>query len=293
MFFFFFDGINAGGSIQETNPPNDNLFEQIKHIDDDGAEFWYARELQAILQYQKWGNFIKVITKAKNACETSGNAISYHFADVGKTIAMPKGATKSIADMKLSRYACYLIAINGDPRKKVIALVQTYFTVKTRQQELAEIYKKDLKRIEAREQLKASEKKLSQNIYDRGVDNAGFGRIRSKGDSVLFGGYSTQEMKDKLGVKKNRPLADFLPAVTIAAKNLATEMTNHNVEQNDLYGELPITDEHVQNNSTIRKMLKERGIKPEALPPEPDIKKVERNLKAKQVPLPKAKDTKN
>ena len=168
--------------------------------------------------------------------------------------------------------------MNGDPRKEVIALAQTYFAVKTHERETLERYDKDMKRLEARDQLKESEKRLSQNIYERGVDNKGFARIRSKGDTALFGGHSTQAMKDKLGVSPTRPLADFLPTVTIAAKNLATEMTNHNVEQNDMYGEEPITDEHVQNNSTIREMLAERGIKPEELPAEKDLKKVERKI---------------
>lgn len=292
FYFFFFDGINGSGSVQETNPPNDSLFEQIKHVDEDGVEFWYARELQTILGYSEWRNFNKVIEKAKISCESSNYKVSSEFVDINKLVDVGANLQREVQDIVLSRYACYLIAMNGDSRKNVIALAQTYFAVQTRQQELTEIHQKDLKRIEAREQLKESEKRLSQNIYNRGVDNAGFGRIRSKGDSVLFGGHSTQEMKDKLGVKKNRPLADFLPAVTIAAKNLATEMTNHNVEQNNLYGELPITGEHLQNNSTIREMLMNRGIRPETLPPEVDIKKVERNLKASQIPLPKIKNTK-
>lgn len=186
-----------------------------------------------------------------------------------------------VQDVKLTKYACYLIAMSGDPRKEVIALARTYFVVKTNEREDIECYekyKKDVKRVETRPQLKEAEKRLSQNIYERGVASNGFARIRSKGDTALFCGHSTQVMKTKLGVKGVCPLADFLLIVTIAAKNLATEMTNHNVEQSNMYGESPITDEHIQNNSTIRKMLVNRDIKPEELPPEKDAKKVERTI---------------
>ena len=231
-----------------------------------------------MLEYSEWRNFFKVVEKAKIACESSSNLVPMHFVDVNKMVEIGSNTLREVHDLKLTRYACYLIAMNGDPRKEVIALAQTYFAVKTHEQETLERYDKDIKRLEARDQLKESEKRLSQNIYERGVDNKGFARIRSKGDTALFGGHSTQSMKDKLGVNPTRPLADFLPTVTIAAKNLATEMTNHNVEQNDMYGEEPITDEHVQNNSTIREMLAERGIKPEELPAEKDLKKVERKI---------------
>ena len=194
-------------------------------------------------------------------------------------INLPKGAKREIADVMLSRYACYLIAMNGDPRKEAIAFAQGYFAVQTRKQELIEERIQYIERTIAREKLAASETQLSKNIYERGVDEEGFARIRSKGDEALFGGLRTLDMKHKLGVKDYRPLADFLPTLTIAAKNLATEMTNYNVEQADLQGETAITNEHVTNNTTVREMLGKRGIVPENLPPAPDIKKLERSVR--------------
>ena len=195
-------------------------------------------------------------------------------------VPIGSGAERAVKDYMLTRYACYLIAQNGDPKKEEIAFAQSYFAVQTRKQELIEERITYFERSEARGRLRESEKRLSQNIYERGVDDAGFGRIRSKGDVALFVGNTTQQMKERLGVKSNRPLADFLPRLTIAAKNLATEMTNYNVEQKDLQGESAITVEHVQNNSSVRSMLGERGIKPEKLPPAEDMKKLERRAKA-------------
>lgn len=262
-------------------------FDELAHVDKStGIEFWYARELQAAFSYSQWRRFNEVIEKAKLSCNVSGNIVSNHFADVGKMVDLGSGATREIADVKLTRYACYLIAQNGDPRKEEIAFAQSYFAQQTRKQELIEEHMKNLQRLENRDKLRASEKQLSKNIYERGVDDAGFGRIRSAGDCALFG-RSTQSMKERYGVTKGRPLADFLPNLTIAAKNLATEMTNYNTEAKDLYGEPSITHEHVQNNSTIRNMLGERGIKPENLPPAEDIKKVERRVKSNEKKLAK------
>ena len=263
-------------------------FDDIMHTTEDGSvEFWYARELMECLGYATWRRFKEAIDRAKESCESAGIEVSDHFAGAGKMIDLPKGAKREVDDILLTRYACYLIAQNGDPRKEEIAFAQSYFAVQTRKQELIEERIAYIERTEARGKLRESEKRLSQNIYERGVDDAGFGRIRSRGDQALFGGKSTQDMKKKLGVSDKRPLADFLPTLTIAAKNLATEMTNYNVEEKDLQGEGAITTEHVQNNLSVREMLGTRGIKPEELPPSEDIKKLERRVKSQEKKLAK------
>lgn len=252
----------------------------IQITEDEQVEFWYARDLMKLLGYTEWRNFENAVKRAIISCETSNIQSNDHFVEVNKLITAGKGARRPVNDYMLTRYACYLVAMNGDTTKEEIAFAQSYFAVQTRKQELIEERIAYIERIHARNRLKESEKRLSQNIYERGVDDDGFARIRSRGDQALFGGHSTKDMKAKLGVKDNRPLADFLPTLTIAAKNLATEMTNYNVESKNLYGELSITGEHVQNNTEIRKMLGERGIKPEELPPAEDIKKLERRTKS-------------
>lgn len=258
-------------------------YEGVTHREEEiNIEFWYARELMPLLGYERWENFERTINRAINSCETSGMNVSDHFREVTKMVQLGSGSKRNIKDYMLTRYACYLIAQNGDPKKEEISFAQSYFAIQTRKQELIEERIAYIERTEARVRLRESEKRLSQNIYERGVDDAGFGRIRSKGDTALFGGKSTQDMKKKLGIKDNRPLADFLPTLTIAAKNLATEMTNYNVEEKDLQGEESITVEHVQNNSTVRAMLGQRGIKPEDLPVSEDIKKLERRVKSQE-----------
>lgn len=256
--------------------------ETIHIVDNTDIEYWLARELMPLLGYERWENFEKAIRRSIESCEMSGIAASDHFREVTKMVRLGSGAKRNIKDYMLTRYACYLIAQNGDPKKEEIAFAQSYFAVQTRKQELIEERIAYIERTEARGRLRESEKRLSQNIYERGVDDAGFGRIRSKGDTALFGGYTTQDMKQRLGVKDNRPLADFLPTLTIAAKNLAAEMTNYNVEEKDLQGEASITTEHIQNNRSVRSMLGERGIKPEELPPSEDIKKLERRVKSQE-----------
>lgn len=270
-----------------------NTFDEIVHFiksDDDKekVEIWFARELQSILGYARWENFQVAICRAIESCKSQNINPDDHFREVTKMVKLGSGAQRELADYMLTRYACYLIAQNGDPKKEEIAFAQGYFALQTRRAELIAEHIQQISRLETRDRLRASEKQLSQNIYERGVDDKGFGRIRSKGDTALFGGHTTEDMKERLGIKSNRPLADFLPTLTIAAKNLATEMTNYNVEQNDLNGERLITKEHVQNNHSVRQMLGQRGIQPENLPAAEDIKKIERRVASNEKKIEKS-----
>jgi DNA-damage-inducible protein D len=244
----------------------------------EGLECWSARELQEVFNYTDWRNFQKVIEKAIKSCESVGEPVSDHFVDVNKMIKLAKGAERGIQDIALTRYACYLIAQNGDPSKAEVAFAQTYFAVQTRKQELIETRLLDVARVSARNKLSKTEKKLSGIIFERGVNEKSFAIIRSKGDQALFGGKTTQVMKSRLLVPTGRPLADFLPTLTIKAKDFATELTSHNVVEKNLQGDTPIAKEHIDNNLAVRKMLLERGVKPEELPPAEDVKKVERRL---------------
>ena len=263
--------------IQQYKSAFDLIAKDIKDDEGNSIEVWYARELQQVLGYARWENFAVAIGRAMESCKTLGVSIDDHFREVTKMVLLGSGSQREVQDFMLTRYACYLIAQNGDPKKEEVAFAQSYFAVQTRKAELIEERLNEVARLNTRERLRASEKQLSRNIYQRGVDDRGFGRIRSKGDYALFGGLSTDQMKRRLGIKSGA-LADYLPTLTIAAKNLATEMTNYNVEQKDLYGEANITAEHVQNNRSVRGMLAQRGIKPEELPPAEDIKKVERRV---------------
>ena len=256
------------------------LFQQFENAcyDYKDVECWSARELQNLFNYTDWRNFLKVIDKAKESCKNSDNKVSDHFVEVNKMIELAKGDQREIEDIALTRYACYLIAQNGNAAKAEIAFAQTYFAVQTRKQEIIEQRLLDIARIAAREKLSKTEKKLSGIIYERGVDDKGFAIIRSKGDEALFGGFNTSYMKHKLLVPTGRPLADFLPTLTIKAKDFATELTGHNVIEKDLKGQPAISKEHIENNIAVRKMLIERGVRPEQLPPAEDLKKVQRRM---------------
>ena len=256
-----------------------NDFESYANQTQNEIEFWFARDLQHLLGYSEWRNFTKVINKAKTACETAGHVIVDHFVDVNKTIAMPKGASKEIPDLMLTRFACYLIAQNGDPQKEPIAFAQNYFAVQTRKFEIIEQRIKDWERLNARQKLTLSEKELSELIFEQTGSDKDFGMIRSKGDQALFG-YSTSQMKHRLGIKQNKPLADFLPTITIKAKDFATEITIFNIQDKDIQKGNRIAWEHIRNNKGVRKLLLERGIKPEELPPEEDVKKLVRRVKS-------------
>jgi DNA-damage-inducible protein D len=273
---------------KETIVKLNKSFEESAY-EQDGVEYWLARELQMLLGYSDWRNFINAVEKAKGSCKTIGEAVLDHFVDVTKMVKIGSGAERKQDDIMLTRYACYLIAQNGDPKKEQIAFAQSYFAIQTRKQELLEERIRLNERLQAREKLAATETELSKNIYERGVDNKGFANIRSKGDWALFGGLNTSNMKKKLGIPENRPLADFLPTITITAKQLATEITNFNVKQHDLKGEARVTDEHVKNNKDVRGLLGKSGIKPEQLPAEEDIKKLERKVKSADKGIEKKK----
>jgi len=267
-----------------------DTFQDHSNTTDNGIEFWFARDIQHLLGYSEWRNFTNVITKAKTSCEASGNNIPDHFVDINKMVNIGSGAQKPVDDIMLTRYACYLIAQNGDPKKEPVAFAQNYFAVQTRKYEIIEQRINDWERLQERGKLSLSEKELSSIIYEQTGSDKNFAIIRSKGDVALFGGKTTQQMKDRLGVPKERALADFLPTITIKAKDFATEITIFNAKDKVLKTEGEISAEHIKNNRGVRKLLLDRGIKPEELPAEEDIKKLERRVKSEEKQIGKKPD---
>ncbi len=267
-----------------------NFEAMVRKHAETGTEFWCARDLQTLLGYARWENFAKVVEKAVASCRNAGCKPKDHFLEVTKKVDLGSGAQREIDDIALTRYACYLIAQNGDPSKDPIAFAQTYFALQTRKQEIIERRLAEAERVSARKKLIRSEKELSGIIFDRLRENESFARIRSKGDTALFGGRTTRDMKNRLGVPKTRPLADFLPTITIKGKDFANEITNFNIKEHDLRTEPRITGEHVQNNQEVRKLLIDRGIVPENLPAAEDVKKVERRLASERKKLPAQAD---
>jgi DNA-damage-inducible protein D len=267
-----------------------NDFEDHSQTTENGIEFWFARDIQHLLGYSEWRNFNKVILKAKTSCEATGNLISDHFVDVNKMVLIGSGTDREIEDIMLTRYACYLVAQNGDPRKEEIAFAQNYFAIQTRKFEVIAKRINDWERLNARQKLTLSEKELSELIYEKTGNDRNFGIIRSKGDQALFGGKNTGQMKKKLGVPENRPLADFLPTIIIKAKDFATEITVYNTKGKELSNENSISNEHIKNNKGVRKLLLERDIIPENVPPEEDIKKLERRVHSETNNLSKNPD---
>lgn len=268
-------------------------FEAHAQQTETGVEFWLARDLQHLLGYTKWDNFLNVVSKAKTACEVSGHQVVDHFADVGKMVDLGSGSQREVDDLMLTRYACYLIAQNGDPKKQEIAFAQTYFAIQTRRAELIEQRLLEAERISARKKLTATEKELSQVIYEQTGGNQDFALIRSKGDQALFN-KTTQAMKAQWKVPDNRPLADFAPTIILKAKDFATEITIFNAKQKQMTAEGAISNEHITNNKAVRKTLLERGIRPESLPAAEDVKKIERRLaseKKKSLKNPGALDS--
>lgn len=258
-----------------------NRFEQAAHHKD-GVTYWLARDIQALLEYAQWRNFQEVIEKAKIACINSEQSVNDHFAEVSKMVDIGSGSARDITDYMLTRYACYLIAQNGNPKKEPIAFAQSYFAIQTRKQELLEERLQLAERMEARTKLTETEKQLSSTLYEHGVDDRGFAVIRSRGDNALFGGHNTKQMKERLGIKGSRALADFLPTVTLKAKEFAAAITDFNVRKQSLRGVFRIGDEHVKNNLDVRGVLEKSNIKPENLPSEEDIKKLERRVKSQE-----------
>ncbi len=262
--------------------------ESIKRVsnDDHPMEFWSARDLMPMLGYTKWQKFTEVIERAKAACKLSGQNIDDHVTGAGKMIATGKGATRKIEDFFLTRYAFYLIAQNGDPRKPEIALAQTYFATQTRKQELLEQRDMESKRLDARAKLRETESKIESTVYERGIKYpVEFATFKNKHIEALYGGISASQLKKIRKIPPKRSLADFDSHVELKAKDFALAMTDHNIKEKDIRGKEAMNTEVVKNSRETRQALLNRGIKPEHIKPEEDLKLVEsrKNKEAKRI----------
>ena len=273
-------------SDEEKNNYTESLFESIRHVNKYGQEFWYARDLQIALEYTEWRNFCKVIEKAKEACRGSNNAVSDHFVDVNKIVNA--GATsKDIGDIQLSRYACYLIVQNGDPRKKVIALGQTYFAVKTRQQELIENYEnlsEDQKRIAIRQEMKEHNKMLVAAAKDAGVETTlDYAIFQNYGYMALYGGLKASDIKERKGLKKSQDILDYMGYEELAANLFRATQTEAKLRRENIQGKQEANKTHFEVGKKVRDTIKDLGgTMPEDLPtPEKSIQQLEREQKKK------------
>lgn len=266
---------------------NEKIFERIKHINEYGQEFWYGRELAEILEYTKWGNFKRVVEKAKEACKNSDINVLDHFAGVGKMVELGSGATREVDDIMLSRYACYIIVQNADARKKVVALGQTYFAVQTRKQELVEDFEQlteDRKRLAIRNELIEHNKSLAEAARMAGIEEPrDYAIFQNRGYQGLYGGLGVKEIKERKGLKKSHKILDYMGSTELAANLFRATQTDEKIRRENIIGKHKANEAHYQVGVKVRKTIKELGgTMPEDLPtPEKSVKAIEREEKKK------------
>lgn len=264
---------------------SEKLFEDIKHIDENGVEYWLARELQPVLEYSQWRRFSETVERAKEACKNSEQNIQDHFADVGKMVSLGSGSERKIDDIKLSRYACYLIVMNGDPRKEVIALGQTYFAVKTRQQELSENYNElseEQKRLAIRKEMKEHNKSLAEAAQMAGIEKQrDYAVFQNKGYQGLYGGLGAKQIHERKGLKKSEQILDFMGSTELAANLFRATQTDEKLRRENIQGKEEAGKTHYEVGKKVRQTIAELGgTMPEDLPtPKKSIKKIENEQK--------------